>query len=94
MPEEATRYELPEVINILRECLRELRSDGGALYFALSKSDDKDGQLSHAAIAVKQRVRELAVISLLGDGSVYLKEFQTLKSLRQLLQQIAQFASD
>ncbi|MCH7726793.1 MAG: hypothetical protein IH991_09980 [Planctomycetes bacterium] len=94
VPEEATEFDLPEVINILRECLRGLRSDGGALYFAFGKNEDKDGRLFKTAIALKQKVRELAVVSLQGDGTVYLKEFQSLKSLRDLLQELSKLTAE
>lgn len=85
---EATIFDLPVVIKILRQNLQALRKDGGSLYFAFNRHDYRGRQLAQTAIAVKQKVQELAVISLQGDGEVYLKEYESLKSLGALLQKL------
>ena len=81
-------FTLPVVVEVLRDCLRDLRNDGGSVYFAYTKDDDKDGKISDIAIALKQTVREIAVISLQGDGDNYLREWRALKALRDLLNEL------
>lgn len=88
-PQEATAFDMPEVIEILRECLRDLRRKNGNLYFAFRTDRDTDGKLSDTAIALKQKIGELAVICLQGSGREYLREFQSLKSLRNLLHELS-----
>ncbi len=88
-PQSATKRGFPTLLKLLRICLQDLRKDGGSLYFALEDNGDKRTELHDTAIALKQRVKEIAVVSLRGGDEDYLREYESLRSLRDLLQEIA-----
>lgn len=88
-PPSATKRGYPTLLKLLRICLQDLRKDGGSLYFALEDNGDKRTELHDTAIALKQRVKEIAVVSLRGGDEDYLREYESLRSLRDLLQEIA-----
>ncbi|MEO1616734.1 MAG: serine protease [Planctomycetota bacterium] len=87
VPKMELRYtELPEAIEILRDCLRELRRDQGSLYYVFRPSLEKeDSKKREIAIALKQKIQELAIIDMKGGSKEFRQEFKELKSLRDLL---------